>query len=505
MPRVLRWAIGGVLALLALGLAIAFGFTLFAVSALPPLQPWHTELLHKEFSAARHAGLDFEAYRKLESELFDELNAKTEAWARDGTQASCARGASAAVTTTECADAADEALVNSRFNKTGWLHRLADGRALQPRLSGCSPSQPLGQALLLHGLTDSPYSVCAPWRNALHGQGLRGDGAAAARPRHLAVDDDARSARATGRRRCALAAARRGGAGAGRASPSTSAAIRRAATLAMQYALDALQDASLRRPDRVLLVSPAIELTRVASLTELIDVFDVLPLPVLDKVHWQAMAPEFDPVQVQLLSGERRAPDQPRDARVGALVGRRRARRTAGATAAGGEPGNRWSIPPSAPMAWPTGCTPGCKAPSIDWCMFDINRLPELRGVARPAARALIDRLASGTARLYRSTSSAMPTPRTSRVGVLAAGAGRWPQDMRARRWTGRRAWCRWAMSALPFPGGRPGVRLHVRAADATASPSIGSWLLRGENGAITIALGSLTRLRSNPFWATDR
>ncbi|HEX9195539.1 MAG TPA: hypothetical protein VF854_05910, partial [Azonexus sp.] len=32
--------------------------------------------------------------------------------------------------------------------------------------------------------------------------------------------------------------------------------------------------------------------------------------------------------------------------------------------------------------------------------------------------------------------------------------------------------------------------------------PSIGSWLLRGENGAVTITLGSLTRLRSNPFWS---
>ena len=31
--------------------------------------------------------------------------------------------------------------------------------------------------------------------------------------------------------------------------------------------------------------------------------------------------------------------------------------------------------------------------------------------------------------------------------------------------------------------------------------PSIGSWLLRGENGAVTISLGSLTRPRSNPFW----
>ena len=32
--------------------------------------------------------------------------------------------------------------------------------------------------------------------------------------------------------------------------------------------------------------------------------------------------------------------------------------------------------------------------------------------------------------------------------------------------------------------------------------PSIGSLLLRGESGALTVALGSLTRLRSNPFWS---
>jgi len=32
--------------------------------------------------------------------------------------------------------------------------------------------------------------------------------------------------------------------------------------------------------------------------------------------------------------------------------------------------------------------------------------------------------------------------------------------------------------------------------------PSIGSLLLRGESGALTISLGSLTRLRSKPFWS---
>ena len=31
--------------------------------------------------------------------------------------------------------------------------------------------------------------------------------------------------------------------------------------------------------------------------------------------------------------------------------------------------------------------------------------------------------------------------------------------------------------------------------------PSLGSLLLRGESGALTVSLGSLTRVRSNPFW----
>ena len=82
--RLVRWALRLGLWLLALTLAIVLGFTLFAVSALPPLQPWHTELLRKEFSADAHDGLDFVGYRKLEAELFDELAHKTDAWVRDG-------------------------------------------------------------------------------------------------------------------------------------------------------------------------------------------------------------------------------------------------------------------------------------------------------------------------------------------------------------------------------------------------------------------------------------
>ena len=53
-----------------LALAIVLGFTLYAVSVLPPLMPWHSERLHEEFSALRHGDLDFAGYQQLEDRLF---------------------------------------------------------------------------------------------------------------------------------------------------------------------------------------------------------------------------------------------------------------------------------------------------------------------------------------------------------------------------------------------------------------------------------------------------
>ena len=59
----LRLAAGAV----ALCLAIALGFALYAGNALPPLQPWHTVRLHEQFTAAKHSDLDFDGYLKQEA------------------------------------------------------------------------------------------------------------------------------------------------------------------------------------------------------------------------------------------------------------------------------------------------------------------------------------------------------------------------------------------------------------------------------------------------------
>ncbi len=160
--RVLRWVWRMALLLVALALTLALGFTLFAVSALPPLQPWHTELLRNEFDADKHEALDFAGYQRLEQQLFDELQSKTAQWARDGIDPACPRAATAPVpqAADDCASLADEAFRTSRFNTAGWVHRLVQG-APYNRTFRMTPQTVAGHALLVHGLTDSPYSMHA--------------------------------------------------------------------------------------------------------------------------------------------------------------------------------------------------------------------------------------------------------------------------------------------------------------------------------------------------------
>ena len=162
--RVLRWVGRMAMVLVALALTLALGFTLFAVSALPPLQPWHTELLRNEFDADKHQDMDFAAYQRLEQQLFDELQAKTAQWARDGVDPSCPRPTAvpATVMADDCALLADETFRTSRFNHGGWVHRLAEG-APYNRSFRLTPDRAVGMHCWC---MDSPIHPirCAPWQ-----------------------------------------------------------------------------------------------------------------------------------------------------------------------------------------------------------------------------------------------------------------------------------------------------------------------------------------------------
>ena len=463
----LAWRVALVVA--GLCLAIAFGFTLYAVGALPPLNPWHRELLDSEFSALRHADLDFDGYLQLEERLFAELRTKAASWPRD------------------------EAFVQSRFNADGMPQRLAAG-APYNRSFRLEPAQPRGAALLIHGLTDSPYSMKAT------AESLRSRGIAVTvlrLPGHGTLPSMMTEMTYRDWKSATLIAvadvAKRVPAG----GPFYIGGYSTGATLALDYTLDALDDPTLRRPDRVLLISPAIELTRVAALANIIDIASVVPIPVLEKVRWQELIAEYDPYKFNSfpVNASRQVNRATRELQ--SALGRAR------------ESGRIAQMPPVTAWQSVVDATVGASG-TVDvlfgalqgerhrLVLFDVNRSETFASVQRPAARALIERTVRGprayTLELVTNADrndDAVVVHRLAPDGSLVeqATALRWPRDLVSV-----------GHVALPFPPDDP-VYGFTAGSGRDGIRSIGSWLLRGESGALTLSLGSLTRLRSNPFW----
>ncbi len=467
------WWLGLKLAWLiaALSLAIVLGFTLYAVNMLPPLQPWHTERLHEEFSALRHGDLDFAGYLKREEKLFAELNETVAGW-----------------------DTRSEAFLHSRFNPASAVNRLADG-APHNRSFRLTSREPKGQALLIHGLSDSPYSMKA-LAESLHDRGfdvtvlrLPGHGTLPSMMTEMRTRDWTAAVRIAARDVAALAGARQ---------PFYIGGYSTGGTLSLQYTLDALEDASLRRPDRVLLVSPAIELTRVAALASIIDALSFVPVPLLEKVRWQEITQEYDPYKfnsfpVNASRQVNRATKSLQESLLRASASGRLAQ-----------------MPPVVTWQSVVDSTVGSggvadrlyarlNGSGHRLVLFDVNRQQALNSVQRPQAGAMIERLLKGKHGYVLDVVS-NTSPESSRVSLRRLT----PNGEASVRET-EQEWPPTLVSlghvALPFPADDP-VYGFVAGSGHAGIPSIGSWLLRGESGALSISLGALTRLRSNPFWS---
>ena len=232
---------------------------------IPKLQPWHT-FVPAEMTVAELEKATWDDYVAREKKLFDDVYREV----------------------VQKTPQTEKTAINKYFEgskvyppalKKDWNHSFL-----------LTPDNPKGVVVLLHGLTDSPYSV----RNIAFLYFQRGFVAMGIRtPGHGTVPG--------GLAKCSwnewVAATRLAAREARKLSPEGTplhmVGFSQGGALAVKYALDALEDNSLPRPDRLVLISPMIGITRLSRLAEFVALPSVLPL--FKQAAWLSISPEFNP------------------------------------------------------------------------------------------------------------------------------------------------------------------------------------------------------------------
>jgi alpha-beta hydrolase superfamily lysophospholipase len=244
----------------------ALALYIYWVRSGPSLELWHTEALSEEFTVERtNEVTSFDDYRRLEDRLFAQLEDQIYARTETGPEFVLAR-----YSTGSAAD--------PHHRKPNW------NRSFE-----LPADTPAGGVLLLHGMSDSPYSLRA-LGEALHQRGywviglrLPGHGTIPSGLKTVHWEDMAAVVRLS----MAHLASKVG------RSPIHIMGYSTGAPLALDYSLNRLEGADIPAPASLVLISPAIGITPAAVLAEW--QVRAAALPGLEKFAWTQILPEFDP------------------------------------------------------------------------------------------------------------------------------------------------------------------------------------------------------------------
>ncbi|WP_419963375.1 alpha/beta hydrolase [Pantoea vagans] len=232
----------------------------------PELHRWHTWIPH-ELTAEQLDKAGYADYLNAENHLFDEMKQQV----------------------TDKLDADERTPLNRYFS--GSLiypgHFAQDwNRSYILRPAGT----PRGAVVLLHGLTDSPYSL----RHIAETYRQQGYVAVAIRlPGHGTVPAGLTDVEWQEWMAATRLAVREATRLAGTRTPLHLVGFSNGGALAVKYALDSLGDATLRRPQQLILLSPMIGVTRFARFAGLAGLPSVFPA--FSKTAWLNIVPEFNP------------------------------------------------------------------------------------------------------------------------------------------------------------------------------------------------------------------
>lgn len=236
--------------------------------SLPDLQGWHTQRPDSEFIAAdARDGYTFNDYLEQEARIFDELNAFIAgSWAQQSPVAYSRYHADSVCN--------PERIVDRNWNRSHVLR---------------SP-EPVGGVLLVHGLSDSPYSLRA-LGGRLHAEGytvvwlrVPGHGTSPSALANVSWQDWTAAVKVAmqGLRDCLP-----------EGSPLFLAGYSNGGALSVHYALTSLDDKSLPQIKGIMLFSPMIGINPLAQMTRLYHTVALVSRN--KKAQWSSIEAEIDP------------------------------------------------------------------------------------------------------------------------------------------------------------------------------------------------------------------
>jgi alpha-beta hydrolase superfamily lysophospholipase len=464
-----RWVRRLLFALVFLLLGLIFGGAANAQFALADLKPWHRVRLDDVTAATLGGAFTFTDYKAREDRLFDRVKA-----------------IEAEI------DPADRTTLN-RYH-TGSRSNPSQAERDWNRSYETEPAGPIrGGALLLHGLTDSPYSMRAV-ADVLRDAGIYS--LALRMPGHGTLP----SGLVTARWEDWLAAVRVGVRQVRSRIPDNAPLIlvgySNGGALALKYTFETLQKHDGPLPAKVILMSPMIGVTPAARLARWISMLGVVPY--FEKANWIDVMPEYNPfkynsfpanagLQTSLITRALYADlDRVHDNHLDD------------------------QLPPI--LTFQSIVDSTVSAPAVvyslyerlpkngsELVLFDVNHLAGVDEFVQASDRAIGQRFTEASARPYQRVliTNASSETRDVEARVIEAGQGAglrvplglsWPADVFSLTHV-----------AVPF---RPDDPLYgYEPGGASSTLNLGRLSPRGEKGVLTIGADVLMRLTSNPFF----
>ena len=468
--RLVRWLLHALVIGASVVATIVLVFAVQARLRLPELRAWHTVTLEREFRAGRpDAPASFGEYLALEESLFAELHRRV----------------------LENPLAADPQPM-SRYNPKSIVAELALGTKYNRSFELAPPGEARGAVLLVHGLTDSPYSVRALAETFL-AQGyyvlalrLPGHGTVPAGLVDVSWEDWYGAV---------VLAARHAAAKAGPGKPFVAGGHSTGAALVTLYSLRTLADPALPRPQRLYLVSAAIGISPFAALTKVASWLSFIPA--FEKSRWLDVLPEYDPYKYNSF---------PVNAAKQIFTLTRVVQRALDAEQQSGRLEQMprviafQSIVDSTITAAEVarGLLGRLPSKGHELVVFDINRNENLEGWIAPGPLEDFARLRAATGLPFRLTLVANRAPGTRAIAAYTRPAGE--SDVMVENLPYQ--WPAGVFSvghvSLPFPIDDP---VYGLAPAAGAQFNLGALAPKGEAGALIFAPGTFERLRRNPCW----